>query len=48
MKCLAGLVAALFVLAGTGASDAALRIAQDQGGRIETYVGKYQAVRGSG
>jgi hypothetical protein len=48
MKCLAALLAALFVLAGTGASDAALRIAQDQGGRIETYVGKYQAVRGSG
>jgi hypothetical protein len=48
MKCPAALLAALFVLAGTGASDAALRIAQDQGGRIETYVGKYQAVRGSG
>jgi hypothetical protein len=48
MKSLAGLLAALFVLAGTEASDAALRIAQDQGGRIETYVGKYQGVRSSG
>src|SRR5260370_16600358 len=48
MKCLGGLVAALFVLAGIGASDAAIRIAQDPGGRIETYVGKYQGVRSSG
>ncbi len=48
MKCLAALLAALFVLAGIGASDAAMRIAQDPGGRIETYVGKYQGVRGSG
>src|SRR5258708_25062414 len=49
MKCLAGLLAAFFVLAGIGASDAAaVRIAQDAGGRIETYVGKYQGVRSSG
>jgi hypothetical protein len=50
MKCLAALLAALFVLAGIGASDAAMRIAQDPGGRIETYVGKYQgcAVPASG
>src|SRR5712675_3198518 len=48
MKCLGGLLAALFVLAGIGASDAAIRIAQDPGGRIETYVGKYQGVRSSG
>ncbi len=48
MKCLAGLLAAFFVLAGIGASDAAIRIAQDAGGRIETYVGKYQGVRSSG
>jgi hypothetical protein len=48
MKCLAGLVAAFFVLAGIGASNAAMRIGQDPGGRIETYVGKYQGVRSSG
>jgi hypothetical protein len=48
MKCPAGLLAAFFVLAGTGASDAAIRIAQDPGGRIEAYVGKYQGVRSSG
>jgi hypothetical protein len=48
MKCLAGLPAAFFVLAGIGASDAAIRIAQDPGGRIETYVGKYQGLRSSG
>ncbi len=48
MKCLAALLAALFVLAGIGASDAAMRIAQDPGGRIEAYVGKYQGVRSSG
>ncbi len=48
MRCLAGLQAAFFVLAGIGASGAAIRIAQDPGGRIETYVGKYQGVRSSG
>jgi hypothetical protein len=48
MKCLAGLAAAFFVLAGIGASNAAMRIGQDPGGRIETYVGKYQGVRSSG
>ncbi len=47
-KCLTALLAAVFLLAGIGASDAAVRIAQDRGGRIETYVGKYQGVRSSG
>jgi len=42
------LLAAFFLLAGIGASDAAVRIARDAGGRIETYVGKYQGVRSSG
>jgi hypothetical protein len=41
-------VAAVILLAGIGASDAAVRIAQDPGGRIETYVDKYQGVRSSG
>src|SRR5258708_14083742 len=48
MKLLGGLLAALFVVAGIGASNAGIRIAQDPGGRIETYVGKYQGVRSSG
>jgi len=48
MKCLTALLAACFLLAGIGASDAAVRIARDAGGRIETYVGKYQGVRSSG
>ena len=47
-KCLMALLAAFFLLAGIGASDAAVRIARDAGGRIETYVGKYQGVRSSG
>jgi hypothetical protein len=41
-------VAAVILLAGIGASDAAVRIAQDPGGRIKTYVDKYQGVRSSG
>jgi hypothetical protein len=48
MKSLTASLAAFFLLAGIGASDAAVRIAQDRGGRIETYVGKYQGVRSSG
>jgi hypothetical protein len=48
MKCLTALLAAVILLAGVGASDAAVRIAQDPGGRIDTYVGKYQGVRSSG
>ena len=48
MKCLTVFLAAVLLLAGIGASDAAVRIARDAGGRIETYVGKYQGVRSSG
>jgi hypothetical protein len=47
-KCLIALLAALFLLVEIGACDAAVRIARDAGGRIETYVGKYQGVRSSG
>ena len=47
-KCLTALLATFFLLAGIEASDAAVRIARDAGGRIETYVGKYQGVRSSG
>ena len=48
MKCLTTLLAAVLLLAGVGASGAVVRIAQDRGGRIETYVGRYQGVRSSG
>jgi hypothetical protein len=48
MKCLTALVAAVLLLAGAGPSDAVVRIAQDGGGRIDTYVGKYHGLRSSG
>src|ERR1700682_2707872 len=48
MKCLTTLLAAVLLLAGMGTSGAVVRIAQDRGGRIETYVGRYQGVRSSG
>lgn len=48
MKCLTALLAAVLLFAGAGPSDAFVRIAQDGGGRIDTYVGKYQGVRSSG
>jgi hypothetical protein len=48
MKSLTALLAAIFLLAAIGASDAAVRIVEDAGGRIGAYVDKYQGVRGSG
>ena len=48
MKGLTALFATTILLAGIGASDAAVRIVQDPGGQIGTYVDKYQSVRGSG
>jgi hypothetical protein len=48
MKRLTALLAAAFLLAGVTASQGAVRIAEDRGGRIETYVGKFQGVRNSG
>jgi len=48
MKSLTALLAATFLLAAIGASDAAVRIVEDAGGRIGAYVDKYQSVRGSG
>ena len=45
MKLLTGLVAAVLLLAGVGASQAVVRIADDRGGRIGTYVDKYQGLR---
>src|SRR5229473_1308123 len=48
MKNLTVLLAAVILLAGIGVSDAAVRIAEDPGGRIGIYVDKYQGVRSSG
>lgn len=48
MKLLTGLLAAVLLIAGMGASHAVVRIAGDRGGRIGTYVDKYQDLRNSG
>jgi hypothetical protein len=48
MKFATGLLAAVLLLAGLGASHAAVRIGEDRGGRIGTYVDKYQVLRSSG
>jgi hypothetical protein len=48
MKVVTGLLAAVLLLAGVGASHAVVRIAEDRGGRIGTYVDKYQDLRSSG
>jgi hypothetical protein len=47
-KSLTALLATVILLAGGGASDAVVRIAQDPGGQIGTYINKYQGVRSSG
>ena len=48
MKFLTGLLAAILLIVGMGASHAVVRIADDRGGRIGTYVDKYQDLRQSG
>jgi hypothetical protein len=48
MKSLRALFATTTLLAGIGASDAAIRIVDDPGGRIRTYVDRYESVRISG
>jgi hypothetical protein len=48
MKFVTGLLAAALLVAGAGASQAVVRIADDRGGRIGTYVDKYQGLRSSG
>ena len=48
MKLMTGLLAAMLLLAGVGTSHAVVRIADDRGGRIGTYVDKYQDLRSSG
>jgi hypothetical protein len=48
MKLVTGLLAMVLLLAGVGASHAVVRIGEDRGGRIGTYVDKYQDLRSSG
>lgn len=48
MKGLTTLLATTILLAGIGASDAAVRIVADPGGRIGTYLDRYQGLRSSG
>jgi hypothetical protein len=48
MKFVTGVLAAVLLLAGVGASHAVVRISDDRGGRIGTYVDKYQGLRSSG
>lgn len=48
MKIVTGFLAAVFLLAGLTASHAVVRISDDRGGRIGTYIDKYQGLRSSG
>jgi hypothetical protein len=48
MKFVTVLLAAILLLAGVGVSQAAVRIADDSGGQIGTYVAKFQHLRSSG
>ncbi|BEV45391.1 hypothetical protein [Afipia carboxidovorans] len=48
MRLLTCLLAGVFLMGGLTASDAVVRIANDRGGRIGTYVDKYQSIRTSG
>jgi hypothetical protein len=48
MKFVTSLLAAVLLLEGVGASHAAVRIADDRGGRIGNYVTKFQRLRSSG
>jgi hypothetical protein len=42
MKCLPGVLAAVFLLMLTGASHALVRIANDRGGQIGRYIDGYE------
>jgi len=48
MKLLTGLLVTMLLIAGVGASHATVRIAGDRGGRIGTYVDRFQDLRSSG
>ena len=48
MKFVTCLLAAMLLLAGVGASHAAVRIADDRGGQIGSYITKFRGLRSSG
>src|ERR1700744_2915555 len=48
MKFMLGLLATVVLLASMGTGHAVVRIGEDRGGRVGTYVGKDQEVRASG
>src|SRR6201991_3343050 len=48
MRLATGLLAAVLLLIGMAPSHAVVRIADDRGGRIGTYVDKYRGLRSSG
>jgi hypothetical protein len=48
MKVAASLVAAALLLADVGASHAAIRIADDRGGQIGSYISKFRRLHSSG
>jgi hypothetical protein len=48
MKFATTLIAAVVLLAGVTSSHAAIRIADDRGGKIGTYIDRYQGLRRSG
>jgi hypothetical protein len=48
MKFATALIAGLLILAGLSSSQAAIRIADDPGGKIGTYIDRYQGLRRSG
>lgn len=48
MKVVTGLLALVVLIAGISVSHALVRITDDRGGRIGTYVDKYQGLRSSG
>jgi hypothetical protein len=48
MRLVTGVLASVLLLAGVGASHAVVRIADDRGGGIGTYVDRYQGLRSSG
>jgi hypothetical protein len=47
MRVVRGLLAAVLLLAGVDASQALVRISEDRGGRIGTYVDKYEGLKSS-
>lgn len=48
MRFATGLLASVLLLMSLGSSQAMVRISEDRGGRIGTYVDKYQDLRASG